>query len=91
MERRVVNGSNSFSGGVIAEGEEVREIILAECAVVGSETRDTFEPFFWCFCGGGERGESLYAFAMFAPRLEGLFLLLCCCHFMPICSVMYIS
>ena len=76
VERRIVDGAQHLASGLILELQEVREIIFAEGGIVPLQGSNAFLSVRLAF-GRHERGvgKRCYLLAVFAPRLDGLFLL----------------
>ena len=57
------------------------EVVFAECGIVAPQACDALVAYSWSLHGqNGGVGDGLYAFAMFSPLLQCLFLFALCCH-----------
>ena len=79
VERGVVDHADDLAGGLVAQGEEVGEVILAELVIVGKQPPDAPLLLYGGFLDDRQRfgRQSLNLPAVLLPLLEGLPLLLC--------------
>ena len=81
VERCVVYGANHLSRCLVAQGEEMWKVVLAESCIVAEQS--FLAPFFLgrCFVGKCRSVRNgLNALAMLFPLFECQFLFCCCCH-----------
>ena len=81
VERRIVYGAYDLARGFVAQGEEVREVILTECGIVTLQPRNASVPLCRRLVGKECRiRDGLHPLAVFLPLFVCLFLFCCCCH-----------